>query len=319
MDMHEYRRFILGVVRSAAVLVVLIAGGRAAQSQPSTPTQKAAANMPAATERDLAVTQARLVKLLRMSPTLTTVVARDPSLLSNQEYVSRNNPELAKFLQSNPEIARNPDFYLFTELHGDGVSPDQALERKVWPAFAGPPRESPTLRYFMNAVGPFLVLLCILGTLLWLIRLLLENRRWGRIFKLQTEVHGKLIDKFSTNQELLTYMDTEAGRRFLEAAPIPVDFERAQRVPSPVARVLTPLQIGVVLTLLGAGLLFLRNSLAEMADPLLVLGIVVLMPGLGFIISAGITWVLARHLGLMPKNTGAQDRIDPLLGSRERQ
>ena len=32
----------------------------------------------------------------------------------------------------------------------------------------------------------------------------------------------------------------------------------------------------------------------------LVLGVVVLMPGIGFTISAGITWVLSRKLGLMP-------------------
>ena len=56
-------------------------------------------------------------------------------------------------------------------------------------------------------------------------RVFLENRRWGRIFKLQTEVHGRLIDKFSSSQELAAYMETEAGKRFLEAAPIPVDLE----------------------------------------------------------------------------------------------
>jgi hypothetical protein len=34
---------------------------------------------------------------------------------------------------------------------------------------------------------------------------------------------------------------------------------------------------------------------------MLVLGTLVLMPGLGFIISAGVTWVLAGRLGLMPE------------------
>jgi hypothetical protein len=54
------------------------------------------------------------------------------------------------------------------------------------------------------------------------------------------------------------------------------------------------------MTLLGIGLLSLRHSLPDGSEVLLVIGTVVLMPGLGFIISAGITWVLARHLGLMP-------------------
>jgi hypothetical protein len=56
------------------------------------------------------------------------------------------------------------------------------------------------------------------------------------------------------------------------------------------------------MTLLGIGLMLLRRSLPDAAAPLLVVGTVVLMPGLGFIISAGITWVLARHLGLMPES-----------------
>jgi hypothetical protein len=119
-------------------------------------------------------------------------------------------------------------------------------------------------------------------------------------------VHGKLIERFGTSQEVLTYMSTDAGKRFLEATPIAVGFERQQPVPSPVARVLTPLQIGVVMTLLGVGLLSLRHSVAEGGGALLVIGTVVLMPGLGFIISAGITWVLARHLGLMP-DSGAKN------------
>jgi hypothetical protein len=72
--------------------------------------------------------------------------------------------------------------------------------------------------------------------------------------------------------------------------------------------VLVPLQIGVVLTLLGIGLLALRHSLPEVASPLLVFGMVVLMPGIGFIISAGITWLLASRLGLMPH--GAHDSGD---------
>ena len=140
-------------------------------------------------------------------------------------------------------------------------------------------------------------------------RQFLENRRWGRIFKLQSEVHGRLIDKFGSNQELGAYMETEAGKRFLEAAPIPVGIESQQRMPNAVARVLTPLQIGIVLVLLGVGFFLLRDVRVEMHDPMLVLGTIALMPGLGFIISAGITWFLAGRLGLMPENPAAGSHL----------
>jgi hypothetical protein len=152
---------------------------------------------------------------------------------------------------------------------------------------------------------PLLGFLGFLGLFIWLIRSFLENRRWSRTFKLQSEVHGRLIDKFSTSQELAAYMETEAGKRFLEAAPIQVGFEQEQRIPNAIARVLTPLLIGIVLILLGLGCYLLRSAQSDLNIPMLVFGTLALMPGLGFIISAGVTWVLAGRLGLMPQSPKA--------------
>jgi len=288
----------------------------AAQTKPTAPARPAvaAATVPVVSEKDFAVTQQELIQLLRLSPTLTTVVAHDPSLLANQEYVSRNNPQLAQFLSAHPEIARNPEYYLFTRLDGQGGRRDQALQRAVWPELNQstyqPYQGESAMQRFARELPPILGFACLLGALIWLIRVLLENRRWSRIFKLQSEVHGRLIDKFSSNQELALYMETEAGKRFLEASPIPVNFEAEQRVPNAVARVLGPLQIGIVLVLLGAGFFLLRNVGSDMNNPMLVLGTLALMPGLGFIISAGVTWVLATHLGLVPEGPAAPNRPD---------
>jgi hypothetical protein len=305
--MQRIRLTFPGAWRSFVVLAVLFAGFSGAQSQAAKAAgERAETTTPVVSEREMGDTQEELFKLLRLSPTLTEVLVRDPSLLANQEYVSRTNPGLAQFLQTHPEVARNPDFYLFSGLKGGPGRQRQAFERKVWPEFSSPIDNRPVLNEFVHDFVPFLVFLCLLSALLWLIHVFLENRRWARVFQLQKEAHGKLIDRFGSNQELLVYMGTEAGKRFLEAAPIPVDFEKDQRVPSAVARVLTPLQIGVVLSLLGIGLLMLRYSLEEIASPLLVVGVVVLMPGIGFIISAGITWILAGRLGLMPDRAMSQ-------------
>ena len=313
--MHKATRILPLLLRSLTVSAFLSAIAVAAQNpaapaRPAVPQHAAAptqAAIPAApvNERDLAATQDQLIRLLRLSPTLTTVVAHDPSLLADQEYVSRNNPQLAQFLVEHPEVARNPEFYLFTHVQrGDG-SPDQALEREVWPGMV-PRNDGWSASDVIDPIAALLAFACFLSALVWLIRQFLENRRWGRIFKLQSEVHGRLIDKFSSNQELSGYMETEAGKRFLEAAPIPVGFDDAQRMPNAVARVLTPLQIGVVLVLLGVGFFLLRNVRVEMHDPMLVLGTIALMPGLGFIISACITWVLAGRLGLIPESPQSQ-------------
>jgi hypothetical protein len=286
-------------IKPLAVLLALAlsAGILCAQAQPLDAAGKTPAGQPT-NDKDLAGTQGELLKLLRMSPKLTTVVARDPSLLANQDYVTRNNPALAQFLQEHPEVARNPDFYLFNNVGDGNGRTEEALERKVWPEIPASP-DPPWLS--SSDVLSFTVFVCVLGALIWLIRLLTENRRWNRIFKLQTEVHSKLIERFGTSQEVLAYMGTESGKRFLEAAPIPVNFETSHPVPSPVARVLTPLQIGIVLTLLGAGFLSLSRALPKETTPLLVFGTLTITLGVGFIISAGVTWFLARRLGLIPQ------------------
>jgi hypothetical protein len=59
------------------------------------------------------------------------------------------------------------------------------------------------------------------------------------------------------------------------------------------------LQVGLVLTLLGAGLLSLKNVVGDAGTAMLVLGIVALMPGIGLIISAGILWLLGKRLNLV--------------------
>ena len=308
--MNRQNRILPWLLRSVAIPALLLAALAAAQSHPPAPVVKPAATASSSQELQreadsIAATQEQLIKLLRLSPTLTSVVAHDPSLLSNQEYVSRNNPQLAQFLAAHPEIVRNPEFYLFTRNDGQGGHRDQALQRAVWPEMDQQYHGRPATQEFISDMPPVLAFACFLGALIWLIRQISENRRWSRIFKLQSEVHGRLIDKFSSSQELAAYMETEAGKRFLEAAPIPVGFEQEKRVPNALARVLTPLQIGIVLVLLGLGCYLLRAASTDTNIPMLVFGTLALMPGLGFIISAGVTWVLAGRLGLMPEKPKA--------------
>ncbi len=316
--MHKPNQILSLVFCAVAAPASMIAAQGTAQTRPAVASQPAVAAAPLS-EQDFATEQEKLIQLLKTSPTLTTVVAHDPSLLSDQEYVNRNNPQLAQFLTQHPEIARNPEYYLFTNLDSHGGRRDQALQRAVWPEFAESRHDESTAAQMWREAVPVIAFACFLTALIWLIRQFLENRRWSRIFKLQSDVHGRLIEKFSSSQELTAYMETEAGKRFLEAAPIPVGFEPEQRMPNAVARVMTPLQIGIVLVLLGCGFLLLRHAGPDMSIPMLVLGTVVLMPGLGFIISAGITWVLAGRLGLIPGNSPATSRMEPPFNPQDRQ
>ena len=289
--------FVLATIAPAAMAVQ-------AHPQKSAPVLVApAAEAPVPSDKEVAATQRQLIELLRVSPTLTTVVSHDPSLLADQEYVRRNNPQLAGFLAAHPEVARNPDFYLFTHMHPQDGSPDEALERAVWPEVYRMQTPRTGLDDFLNNLPPLLGATAFFAAVIWALKLFIENRRWSRIFKLQSEVHGRIIDKFASSQELAGYMETDAGKRFLEAAPIALNAPE-QRMPNAVARVLTPLQIGVVMVLMGIGFLMLRHLRMDYQTPMTVLGVMVLMPGIGFILSAGITWALAGHLGLIPARNG---------------
>jgi hypothetical protein len=295
-------------ILAAAVLAAFAIGAAApALVQAQAAPQRAASTTAAApSEQEVAEIQAQFLKLLRLSPVLTSVVARDPSLLSDPSYVERNNPELAQFMAAHPDIAKNPDFYLFSHLkHFDGDNREEALERTVWPDFAqnANPYNPNGAVAMVDKMIPMVVVISIFGALVLVTRFFVESRRWSRSFKTQSEVHARLIDKFSSNQELAAYMETEAGKRFLEAGPIPVGGESGPYVPNVVARILTPLQIGVVMVLLGIGFLLLRGVGDDTAEPMMIMGTVMLMPGIGFILSAAATWVVSHRLGLMPDNT----------------
>jgi hypothetical protein len=258
-------------------------------------------------------TQQKLMALLQVSPTLGDILSYDPNLLNDQQYITRYNPELAQFLEEHPEVGRNPQFYLFSDLRPKGHHDYEVLSPRAGFEERHPPDLHPGLHMLINDLGPFLIFACVSGVLVWLIRQLLQNRRWGRIFKMQSQVHGQLIERFGSSQELMGYMQTDAGKRFLEAAPIATEFDQ-KRLPNVVSRVLMSLQVGVILSMLGLGLLVVRRSArldADLRVVLLTFAMISLMPGIGFILSAAVTWVVGKRLGLMndqPAEVGDQDR-----------
>jgi hypothetical protein len=296
-------------ILTALIFSALIVPSAYAQQKPAAAPIAAPAAPPS--DDELISTREQVLALLRMSPTLTQVIETDPTILSDQDYVTRSNPQLAQYLTQHPEVIRNADFYLFSNIPGQRGRRVDSLHRREGNNYNQPPTDRELHQRFFEQLLPFIVFIAFMGALIWLIRILLENRRWSRVFHLQSEVHAKLIDRFANNQELLHYMETEPGRRFLEAAPIPVAVDRNQPLPGGFARVLGPLQFGIVLALLGIGLLMLQHNLPDIADGLLVFGVIALMPGLGFIISALIAWRISTRLGLMPQPPAAPSAEHP--------
>src|SRR5262249_22328531 len=211
--------------------------------------------------------------------------------------------ELAKFLQNHPEIVRNPEFYLFANLNAPGKQGRRLRidDQRVFFEVRDQNRE--LARDFMDFFVPFLVFVFMLTGVLWVLRVLLENRRWSRLFRAQNDMQNKLLDRFGTSEEFLTYMRGDAGKRFFESISVPSVRTCSS---NPLGRILWPWKVCTVLTMAGIGLIWVRGSVPEVAAPLLVFGVLALTLGIGFVISAGLSLLLARHFGMLPERTSAQ-------------
>ncbi len=267
-------------------LAIFLAIPGLAQKAPSRPASVPAPSATAAVAPDaeaLDRTRHQLMESLRLSPRLTEVLSRDPSLLGDANYVQQKNPDLARFLEAHPEVVRNPEFYLF--------GPGERLQDIRWNTESE--RERVVNRILSDA-GPVVGLTVFFICGVWLLRLVMDNLRWRRVVHLQTDVHNKLLDKFGNSQELLAYMQTDAGKRFLEGAPISVALGSEEPSwGSPIVRIMRPLQIGIVVGAAGIG--FLGTGYEGMQ----IVGKIMLMVGLGFIISAAASWLIARQAGIL--------------------
>jgi len=233
-------------------------------------------------------TRDALTELLeKYPPAVGRVLKLDPSLLARAEYLS-DYPALAAFLETHPEVAHNPEFFL-SRVAGDSDAAAPDSESRAFDLFQD----------VMNGVAAFSVFLVVTGALMWLLRTVIDYRRWSRLSKVQAEVHNKLLDRFAANEDLIAYMGTEAGRRFLESAPIPLDSE-PRALAAPLGRILWSLQAGVVVSALGFGLRYVAGRVPdEIASPVASFSALTIALGLGFVVSAIISYVLSRRLGLV--------------------
>lgn len=217
----------------------------------------------------------QFTSLLSDSPSeLATIIALDPTLLSDEAFLARY-PELAKYVAAHPEVRHNPRYYLANfRVPGDGSG------------------------MLSELVQNFVILCCFIVIALafaWLVRTLIEQNRWSRLAHTQSEVHKKLLERFGTSAELLEYMGTPAGSKFLESAPIPLHSEAPRN--GSLSRVLWSIQIGVVVAAGAIGTLIVSGRYSgETAQSLFALGVIALCIGVGFVGSAMLSMFLSRRL-----------------------
>ncbi len=254
----------------------------------------AVASAASSSGQDIATIDAQrgaLDRFLDSHPEIASEVIGNPAAMSGPNFL-REHPELQAFLDSHPQVKADPRAF---------ISPRAWREE---------PRRSEDAAEFEGYFFPSAVIVCFLLAFLWVLRTVLENRRWNQSFKMQEELQTKLIEKFASGQDFNAYMQSEGGRRLLEWAPPAMD-TTSRGLPNPLGRIFWSLQAGLVLLLVGLGLLLLRGQMAAKdVPPLLVFGTLGVTLGAGFILSALVSFGLSKHLRLID---GAGQGSDALL------
>lgn len=295
------RRTTLTTVAAAAILLACAEAGAAqtARFAPATAQNRAAAvapqgspGAPIAEEIDPGQLREQFYDVLRgYPPNLGRVLKLDPSLMTNEQYLSVY-PAAAAFLAEHPGIVRNPSYFLeridvFTE--------------EAW-RMDERSRERRETGEMLAATAAFVAFLIVSGVVVWVIRAILENRRWNRVSKTQYDVHTRLLERFGSNEELLAYIQTPVGRRFLESGPAPVPGS-PEPVSAPFSRILWSVQVGIILLTTGSGLLILSRKLQPDAGVFFtVFGVLSLTLGAGFLASGAASWAISKRLGLLERS-----------------
>jgi len=113
-----------------------------------------------------------------------------------------------------------------------------------------------------------------------------------RLIKLHYALQDKLLEKLGNSPEALEYLHSDAGEKMFALA--------TKERTNPFARILTALQAGAVLSLLGIGFISLRSLVPQDgAEAFTVIGVLGLCLGLGFLVSSAAAFFFSKQWGLI--------------------
>src|SRR5215813_7527763 len=165
----------------------------AQQPAPARARQADQAAQPDPADRtDAPTTRERLREMLNeYPPSLRQVLALDPTLMLNAGYMAPY-PRLAAYLAQHPEIPRNPSYFL-----GEARFTPQEYNRR---------QTVDAIQETLAGLGVFLFLVTALSLATHVGKSILEHRRWMQATKIQVEAHSKLVDRLTSNEELMAYV-----------------------------------------------------------------------------------------------------------------
>lgn len=137
-------------------------------------------------------------------------------------------------------------------------------------------------------------------TIGWIAWVIFSSIRRYMIAKFQAGVQSKLLDKVDSSQALLSYAETEAGRKFIDALTV----EQSEPM-TPYRRILTGVQVGITLVALGIGLLLVHSTGMDSDVEFTIFGTLAVALGVGLGISAAACYFISRSMGLLQRRSNS--------------
>jgi hypothetical protein len=127
----------------------------------------------------------------------------------------------------------------------------------------------------------------------WIVWVLFSSIRRYKIARFQSEVQTALLQRLDSSQSVIAYMETPAGRQFVDALG-------TERV-TPYERILSSIQAGIIIAIFGVALLVLRAKLPFSDEAFTIFGTLAIALGLGFGIAGATSYFLSRSFGLLDR------------------
>jgi hypothetical protein len=128
----------------------------------------------------------------------------------------------------------------------------------------------------------------------WIVHTLVDGVRRRERMRTFTEFYSRLLDRMQSPKDFGDFLQTSGGQRFLETLSV----ERGH----PIERVLRAIQLGLVLLMFGLGSAAAASQAGwDDQGSLRVTGIIFMMTGVGFLLSATASFGITKSLGMLKR------------------
>jgi hypothetical protein len=132
-------------------------------------------------------------------------------------------------------------------------------------------------------------LIAVFGTISFITWTIFTTVRRLRMARVQADVQTVLLSRIDSAQNLLSYVQTDTGKKFLSTVTLENE--------TPLGPMLACVRWGIVIIFLGGALCILRG-MGDVDSDAIVPGVLALALGLGFEVAAFVSWYLYRSMGL---------------------